>query len=350
VGSTRRQHKSLQETQLALLLQRQAHFKAAALEAKKKGEIEEAKEFLRNCKGLNGVIEASRGGLPVNMATVPVPPQEQAAGGGLTRQVSVDAAWEVISGEAPGTGVEMGVEADLAVLYQKIEDDLIAQIKMCATTRQHFKSLGDVASANRFEQLILHSKKDLDAVRLGARRGDKPPRCHYENRCFSIVQCNTDLNDSDCEVTVIRGINYNASNPADVDTFVKTEFPYPSDNCPVDRGEVVKDTNNPEYEHKIVFSIDRKTRALARVFRRQSVKVSVYMKGGWFQRSSVFGFAKIPLLPLETTCTVHDSFDLVDDRKKMVGGKVEVKIRVRNPIVSKEIKQVNEKWLVIDGW
>ena len=45
-------------------------WQAAALEAKKKGEIEEAKEYLRNCKGLTGLIEASRGGLPVNMATV----------------------------------------------------------------------------------------------------------------------------------------------------------------------------------------------------------------------------------------------------------------------------------------
>ena len=47
-----------------------SHLQAAALEAKKKGEIEQAKEYLRNCKGLKSLIEASSGGLPVNMDTV----------------------------------------------------------------------------------------------------------------------------------------------------------------------------------------------------------------------------------------------------------------------------------------
>lgn len=40
----------------------------------------------------------------------------------------------------------------------------------------------------------------------------------------------------------------------------------------------------------------------------------------------------------------------MDDRKRMVGGKLEVKIRVRNPIVTKQLEKVSEKWLVIDGF
>lgn len=51
------------------------------------------------------------------------------------------------------------------------------------------------------------------------------------------------------------------------------------DNPPQDRSYVVKDTNNPEYNHKTIFSIDRKSRALARVFKRHSLKFQVYAKG-----------------------------------------------------------------------
>lgn len=61
-------------------------------------------------------------------------------------------------------------------------------LQMCAQTREHFKATGDVASSNRFEQLILHTKKDLDAVRAACKRGDTIPRFHYENRSFTIVQ------------------------------------------------------------------------------------------------------------------------------------------------------------------
>ncbi|KAK8730359.1 hypothetical protein OTU49_007979 [Cherax quadricarinatus] len=329
------------EKQLAFLTKRQTLFKQAALEAKKRGEIEQAKEYLRMSKGFDQLIEATRGGLPVDMNTVPVPPQEQIPPTGID--------FEFVSADdcvvAPTS-----TSADIAITYTKLEEDLVAQIKMCAQTREHFKATGDVTSSNRFEQLILHTKKDLDAVRAAFKRGDTPPRFHYENRSFNIIQCNTDLNDSDCEVSIVRGINFNVQNPTDVDTYLKIEFPYPTDSPPQDRSYVVKDTNNPEYNHKIVFSIDRKSRALARVFKRHALKVQVYAKGGWFHRDTLLGGVKVPLVTLETKCTLHESYDLIDERKRMVGGKLEVKIRVRNPIVAKQLEKVTEKWLVIDGF
>lgn len=100
----------------------------------------------------------------------------------------------------------------------------------------------------------------------------------FINFCASL-RCNTDLTDSDCEVTVVRGINFNVSNPADVDTYVRIEFPYPTDAPPQERSNTVKDTNNPEFNHKVVFSIDRKARALARIFKRHFVKCQVITKG-----------------------------------------------------------------------
>ncbi|XP_045616529.2 coiled-coil and C2 domain-containing protein 1-like [Procambarus clarkii] len=329
------------EKQLAFLTKRQTQFKQAALEAKKRGEMEQAKEYLRMSKGFDQLIEATRGGLPVDMNTVPVPPQEQIT------QTAMD--FELVSADdcvvAPPT-----TAADVAITYAKLEEDLVAQIKMCAQTREHFKATGDVTSSNRFEQLILHTKKDLDAVRAAFKRGDNTPRFHYETRSFNIIQCNTDLNDSDCEVCIVRGINFNVQNPTEIDTYLKIEFPYPSDTPPQDRSFVVKDTNNPEYNHKIVFSIDRKSRALARCFKRHALKVQIYAKGSWFHRDTLLGLVKVPLVTLETKCTLHESYDLIDERKRMVGGKLEVKIRVRNPIVTKQLEKVTEKWLVIDGF
>jgi len=34
--------------------------------------------------------------------------------------------------------------------------------------------------------------------------------------------------------------------------------------------------------------------------------------------------------------------------RKAVGGKLEVKIRIRDPYVTKQVDEVKEKWLVID--
>jgi len=45
-----------------------------------------------------------------------------------------------------------------------------------------------------------------------------------------------------------------------------------------------------------------------------------------------------------SVCVSHQ---LMDGRKA-VGGKLEVKIRVRDPYVTKQVDEVKEKWLVID--
>lgn len=38
----------------------------------------------------------------------------------------------------------------------------------------------------------------------------------------------------------------------------------------------------------------------------------------------------------------------VTDGRKTVGGKLEVKIRIRDPFKSKQVEETKEKWLVID--
>ena len=40
-------------------------------------------------------------------------------------------------------------------------------------------------------------------------------------------------------------------------------------------------------------------------------------------------------------------YQLTDGRKS-VGGKLEVKLRIRDPFKSKQVEEVKEKWLVID--
>lgn len=63
---------SRQEKQLAFLVARQKEFKEAALQAKRKGEINQAKEYLRLAKGFDPLIDASNSGLPVDMDTVSI--------------------------------------------------------------------------------------------------------------------------------------------------------------------------------------------------------------------------------------------------------------------------------------
>ena len=66
-----------------------------------------------------------------------------------------------------------------------------------------------------------------------------------------------------------------------------------------------------------------------------------------FLRSDVcVGSVQVKLQPLEAQCELHDTYPLMDGRRA-VGGQLEVKMRLRNPVITKQIEKVEEKWLVI---
>lgn len=70
IFAVRKSPASRQEKQLALLLARQKDFKQAAMQAKSRGEVNQAKEYLRSAKGFDKLIEATQSGLPVDLKTV----------------------------------------------------------------------------------------------------------------------------------------------------------------------------------------------------------------------------------------------------------------------------------------
>ena len=109
-----------------------------------------------------------------------------------------------------------------------------------------------------------------------------------------------------------------------------------------------------------------KDKSYQRTFKRHSAKVEIWQKGGFLRSDtligklemkfelghlklsfcSLSGAAAVKLQELETKCQIHDSFPVMDGRKP-VGGQLEVKIRLRNPVVTKQIEKATEKWLVI---
>uniref|UniRef100_A0A182MYA9 Coiled-coil and C2 domain-containing protein 1-like n=1 Tax=Anopheles dirus TaxID=7168 RepID=A0A182MYA9_9DIPT len=331
------------DKQLNLLLERHREYKQAAIDAKKAGDLDEAKEYLRVFKGLEKLIEVARAGGRVDLTTIPIAPAKRNA---------LEASFTIVNEEDCGqTGssepVEVGHDVDSDTRI-RLEEQLSKQLIICRNTRDHHRAMGDVAGMNKFENLALNVQKDLDLVRLGHRQGLPLPKFHYEKLQFNVVKCHTDLSDNEVEICVVRGINYNVPNPKDVDTYVKFEFPYPQEDPLKGRTNLVKDTHSPEYNYQQTFEIQRSQRNCQRIFKRHAVKCEVYSKGGFLRSDVLIGTVTVKLQPLETQIEIHDSFPLMDGRRT-VGGKLEVKIRVRNPILTKQIEQINERWVVFDS-
>ncbi|XP_043800301.1 coiled-coil and C2 domain-containing protein 1-like isoform X2 [Apis laboriosa] len=340
IGKKQVQKTSHAEKQLALLQQRQHELKQAALNAKKDGDIELARTYLRQAKGIDPLIEASKGGLPVDMNSIPLSPQAK-------KELNADSIIGLLNDSFTIINTEDCLEETNGTdeqIYENLESQLTKQIKWCLCTRDHCKALGDVSGYNKWERLALNYKRDFDMLIVRKRDALPPPQHHYEIKTHTIVQSCTDLSDSDIEISIIRGVNYSK----DADTYVILEFPYPSDNPQSDRTTTIKGTCNPEYE--AIFSltgIDRTSRQCQRAFKRHALKCQVWAKGGFFRSDSLLGIVTVKLQPLETQCVLHDSFPLMDGRKP-TGGKLELKIRLRNPILTKQIEKITDKWLIID--
>lgn len=319
------------DKQTALLRERQREYREAALAAKREGQMQQAKEYLKLCKGFDRLIEASESGLPVDLSTIPV---------SLKAKKETEEAFHVVSNND-------FIDADESELYTNLEKELTDQIKTCMAMRNHFKMSADIASANRFEQFALQFKKDLNFVKANHLNRAPIPKFHYETKTFSKILCNTDLSDNELELTIMQGINYKVNNPNDVDTYVTYEFPYPSSSPPSGRTSTVKNTNNPTYNARYVFPIHREISACQRVFKRHGIKMEVWSKGGFFRSDTSLGTVVVKLMPLNSDIIIHDAFDLMNGRRA-AGGKLEIKVRVREPIVSKKIESVSERWLIID--
>ncbi|XP_013788063.1 coiled-coil and C2 domain-containing protein 1-like, partial [Limulus polyphemus] len=108
-----RTQSSVLDKQMKFLLDRQRMFKQAALEAKKRGDIQQAKEYLKMSMGLDPMIEATRSGLPIDATSIPTPPQLQ------EDFVIVEAKDCSITGEP----------TDIEEMYRKLERDLSQQIQ-----------------------------------------------------------------------------------------------------------------------------------------------------------------------------------------------------------------------------
>ncbi|XP_017005207.1 coiled-coil and C2 domain-containing protein 1-like isoform X2 [Drosophila takahashii] len=331
--SGNQQKNNLAEQQMKLLLERQKEFKLAAIEAKKAGEIDQAKEYLKIYKGFDSLLNAASSGLPVDLSTLPVPPSQRD---------NLEASFAIVSAE------ECDPSDDICEIGVRMEEQLAKQLMMCKNTRDHHKAMGDVAGMNRFENLALTVQKDLDLVRYSKRKNETLPKFHYEKRSFNIVHCNTDLTDCELEIVVVRGINYNVANPKDVDTYVRVEFPLLNDESFKNKTNVIRDTSSPDYDERFKVDIQRANRQFQRIFKRHGVKFEIFSRGGFLRSDTLIGTVNVKLQPLETKCDIHDTYDLMDGRKQ-VGGKLEVKVRVRNPILTKQMEHINEKWLVLDA-
>ncbi|XP_020511371.1 coiled-coil and C2 domain-containing protein 1A [Labrus bergylta] len=314
-----------------LLLRRQA-FLRAALRSKQMKDMNGAANHLRHAKGLDPMVTAAKSGLPVDITKIPSAPVSE-EDYSLARSRS--------SPLSPRSSEQ----------YHGLMDLMRKQHEKCLDYSQQFTQLGSVAEALKFEKLCEESMKNIEILKNAHAKGQPVPKCRTEERTFNTLKIYPNLTPNELMLYIIRGINLPAPSgvsPNDLDASVKFEFPFPSaEEAQRDKTNTVKSTSSPEFKEQFKLNINRAHRGFKRVVQSKGIKFEVLHKGGLFKNDKVVGTAQLKLEALENHCNVREIIEVMDGRKA-TGGKLEVRVKIREPLTGVDVQPVTEKWLVVE--
>ncbi|NXC69973.1 C2D1B protein, partial [Anhinga anhinga] len=318
---------------LEFLENRKKQYMKAAVKAKKENNLEQAKMYLRTAKSFDLKIEQAKCGKPVDISKLPSPPTDD------------EGDFIFIHHE----DVRLSQKAD--EVYAQLIKLLKDQHERCLQYSKQFMHLGNVTETTRFEKLAQGCKKDMDILQLARAQGMDPPSHHFEERTFKMIRIFSELNSTEMHLLIVRGINLPAPpgvSPRDLDAFVKFEFQYPSAEQPQkSKTPVINNNNSPEYNQLFKLNINRNHRGFRRAIRSKGIKFEVFHKGSFFRSDKQVGTAHLKLEKLESECEVREIIEIFDGRKP-TGGKLEVKVRLREPLSGQDLQTITENWLVLE--
>lgn len=313
---------------------RKKQFLKAALQAKQKNDLDQAKTLLRKAKGFDPMIEAARSGKAVDISQVPSPPADEEDDFIMVHH----------------SDVQLSEKAE--EVYAQLAKILKEQHEKCMTHSKQFTHLGNVKETTKFEKMAESCKKSLEVLKLSQSRGLPPPKHHFEERAFHTVSIFPELSSTEMVVTIVKGMNLPAPSGIqtnDLDAFIKFDFPYPSAEQPQKHKTlVIKNTNSPEYNQSFTLTINRNHRGFRRLVSSKGLKLELFHKGGFLRSDKPIGTAVVKLENLESQSEIREIVEVMDGRKHS-GGRVEVKVRLREPLSGQDVQTSSLRWLVIEG-
>ncbi|XP_061151287.1 coiled-coil and C2 domain-containing protein 1B isoform X2 [Syngnathus typhle] len=319
--------------QLAFLEGRRKQYMKAALHAKQKNDMEQAKSFLRTAKGLEVMVEAARSGKAVDISAVPSPPGDEDEDFVLVHHSDV------------------GLSEKAEQLYAQLAKILKEQREKCLTHSKQFTHMGNITETTNFEKMAESCKKSIEFLKMSQAKGLPPPKHHFEDRTFHTVRMFPDLSSTEMVVVIVKGMNLPAPSGIqtnDLDAYIKFDFPYPSTEQPQrHKTNVIKNSNCPEYNQSFSLSINRNHRGFRRVVTSKGLKLELLHKGGFLRSDKPIGTAHVKLEQLESQSEIREIVEVMDGRKP-TGGRVEVRVRLREPLNGQDAQASTVRWLVVE--
>lgn len=327
----------------------QKQYKEAAIHYKEIGNLAAAKQMVRTSKDLLHTGIKLKSGHIADLSTVKLPESpDMTLGDGKIRQVQ-----EFPSGN------------QLTSLEQ-IEQQLEYQINICHnlsiqqsfTTNRRKKTLTDNTQGGSDVYVQLEKALSADLVSVHATKPNIPS-LHYEQVNYTYKNVLDTIPDNMMEFKIVRAMSLPTLNIAtNLDPFVTWDFGgWPPENtaqASMNKGETpVVSGINPEFDFTMHIPISRTNRLFQRYVQRKKLTVEVFHNKytyGLFRRPTSLGKVMLPMDRLLTKTSISGVFDLLDSSRKKTGGKIELQVNLREPLMGEDIAKRSERWLVVDAF
>ncbi|KAJ3392921.1 Coiled-coil and C2 domain-containing protein 1B [Entophlyctis sp. JEL0112] len=380
---------------------RQLEYKQLALAFKKRGDGPKAREMLLVAKSMQVAIDLAEAGSPIPASfRLPAPPpslppvseavpsysapptttapiaatapRQAAAVATATVHATVKAqrSPQTVAPQMPKVQVISSppIPANTRPLLEQVIASLESQVSQCTSIAHYSLKNGkkDVA-------LVYHKlkKQYVDDIKIlnsiieslnASSASQKPvfPTFKYEPVRYEVETTNSDLGAEDVEVTVVRA--YEITPPrgsgvssSDLQLYVAFDLGLGSGDEGKGQTAVVSKTTDPEFNSskKCKVFARENGRTLVRTVERKRAFFDVFhqVQGWLFAGKPVhIGRASIPLSDLLSKCEIHEVVNLVDpiNPRKTTGGKLEIQIRVRVPLLKPAVSVKEERWVSVD--
>ncbi|CAG8634985.1 8643_t:CDS:2 [Gigaspora rosea] len=240
--------------------------------------------------------------------------------------------------------------------YVKLISQLEEQISLCSTISAYYLKSGNKNQATTF----LHYKKafaaDLTSLKSYQNHNKDIPPFHFRDITYNVENAFFELSANDMEVCIERAwsLGNKEVNGKDVDAYVSWDIGWPTEGNPgagSGKGDtsVAKRGMDPEFNYKKIISIER-TKSFQRFIDRKKATFEVFHYRGFLRRAISLGRAQVKLDTLSGKAEIHEVLDLVDANRRPTSGKLEIRLRLRSPLLKAEVIQKTEKWLIIHGF
>ncbi|KAJ3325412.1 Coiled-coil and C2 domain-containing protein 1B [Boothiomyces sp. JEL0866] len=375
------------------LEERSLEYKRAALAYKKLNQLEKAREMLAISKSIQSAIANSLVDFKLpsppefpNSATLPVTedlkspkslqaisPQVQDIPANSPPKVNEDPSdpsvqlTEAINSQVTQSTSSAPTVGSCDELINHLEATLESQIQLCTRLSAQYFTASEKEKALEFhkrKKTLIQDKETLLAFKkIPLNPASLPFTFSYTTLEYMIAQTHTDVALDELELNIIKGVDLVVKDVSELETGVTFDFGWPFSSAgtnPEGKGETaIKKGTSPgelpltvDYVFKKIIKIER-SKGFQRFLERKKAAFEVFYLSkslfGMLAKRVTLGKITLKLDDLLSKREIHDILPIMDisNPRKATGGKIEIKIRMRAPLIKADVVKNADKWLVL---